>query len=309
MTQQTEASIWRALEVFQAICQCGGFSAAQDALSLSQSTVSNHVANLEEHFGYSLCLRGRKGFQLTERGKAVLESYLKLAVNIDDFKQEVQSLKNETRGILRVGILDHTLTENLFSTVNVISQFTSAAPGVELHLVQDIQFNLHNAIIDEKIDLGIGVHVTSSKLVKATVLYDEQHHLYCGAEHPFFEVPTGRLNQSMLEETDWVTNGYPPGAFSLLPFPVRKSSVIATNIESIAMTILAGNHVGYLPEHFAEQYEEQGLLKRIQPRKYSQLVDISIFLKAGRRQSAAMRLFREICIEQKTKRRKQRAKR
>lgn len=308
MTRHNEANIWRALEVFQTICLCGGFSAAQDALSLSQSTISNHIANLEQHFGYSLCVRGRKGFQLTERGKAVMKSYSKLAVSIDGFKEEVQNLKEETRGVLRVGILDHTLTENLFSTVNVIRQFTTAAPNVELHLVQDIQLNLHNALVDEKIDLGIGVHVSSSKLVNATVLYDELHHLCCGAEHPLFQLPSARLTQVILEEADWVTNGYPPGAFSLLPFPVRNSSVIATNIESIAVTILAGNHIGYLPEHFAERYEEQELLKRIQPRKYSQLADISIMFKAGRRQSAAMRLFRKICIEQKTRTLKQRTR-
>lgn len=305
MIRQTDASIWRALEVFQTICKCGGFSAAQDALALSQSTISNHVANLEEHLGYSLCLRGRKGFQLTERGKAVLESYSKLAVNITNFKEEVLELKNDTRGVLRVGILDHTITEDSFSTVNVIKRFSTEAPKVELRLLQNTQLNLHNAIVDEEIDLAISVHVSGSKLVKATRLYDELHHVYCGAEHPFFNLPARRLSQMVLEETDWVTNGHPPGAFSLLPFPVRKNSVVADNIESVAVTILAGRHVGYLPQHFAERYEKLELVKRVHPQKYSQVAEISVIFKAGRRQSAATRLFRETCIEQiaKTSRR------
>ena len=298
MTQRSEANIWRALEVFQTICQCGGFSAAQDVLSLSQSTVSNHVANLEQHFGYSLCVRGRKGFQLTERGKAMMKSYSKLELSIDSFNEEVHDLKNETHGILRVGILDHTLTENLFSTVNVIRQFTQAAPSAELHLVQDTQFNLHNAIVDEKIDLGVGVHVASSKLVRATVLYDELHHLYCGAEHPFFELPSSRLTQVTLEEADWVTNGYPHGIFSMQPFPNVKSSVIATNVESIAMTVLAGKHIGYLPSHYASKYESSSLLQRLLPSEFARETEISVISKTGRRQSYAMRQFQKICLEQ-----------
>lgn len=298
MNRQTDASIWRALEVFQTICNCGGFSAAQDALGLSQSTISNHVANLEEHLGYSLCLRGRKGFQLTERGKVVLESYANLAVNIASFKDEVHNLKNDTRGILRVGILDHTITESSFSTVNVIRRFSADAPRVELRLLQNTQLNLHNAIVDEEIDLGISVPVLGSKLVKSIRLYDELHHVYCGREHPFFDLPTRSLSQPVLEDTDWVSNGYPPGALSLLPFPVRNNSVVADNIESITLTILAGRHVGYLPEHFAERYEKQGLLKRLHPRKYSQVAEISLIYKAGRRQSAATRLFRETCIQE-----------
>ena len=298
MLTELSAADLRALSIFQTICRCGGFSGAQDVLGLSQSTISNHIAGFENRIGFSLCTRGRKGFQLTERGKSVLERYRKLAVNLDGFCNEINALRDESTGVLRVGTLDHLLTESRFSIVQLITDFTRQAPNVELRLTQDNQFELHTALVEEQLDLVIGTVVDNSKFVKATPLYDELHHLYCGKHHIFFDKAAGQLSQHDIETANWVTNGYPQGVFSMLPFPKVKSSVIASNIESIAMTILAGSHIGYLPEHFAEKYERQGLLKRLLPADFSQETDISLISKNGRRHSFAMRKFQQICLEQ-----------
>jgi len=298
MLKQLSAADLRALSIFQTICRSGGFAAAQDALDLNQSTISNHIAGFESRIGFTLCTRGRKGFQLTERGKVVLSLYEKLAVNLDSFCNDLQSLHDESSGVLRVGMLDHIMTEQRFSTVSLIAEFTRQAPNVELHLIENTQFNLHTALVEEQIDLVIGVVVSNSNFVKATKLYDELHHVYCGQGHPYFDRPSEALTERDLEIANWVTNGYPPGIFSMQPFPWVKSSVIANNIEMIAMTLMAGRHIAYLPAHFAEKFEAQGLLQKLMPETMSQDIEISIVAKAGRRQSAAMRKFQQICIEQ-----------
>ena len=298
MFTQLSAADLRALSIFRTICRCGGFTGAQDALDLNQSTISNHIAGLENRIGFSLCTRGRKGFQLTERGKSVLDMYQKLAINLDSFCHDINALQDESSGVLRIGTLDHMLTENRFSIVRLISDFTRESPNVELHLVQDSQFELHNALVEEQLDLVIGTVVDNSKFVKATRLYDELHNLYCGKHHPFFDKTADQISSHDIAAANWVTNGYPQGVFSMQPFPNVKSSVIATNIESIAMTILAGKHIGYLPAHYADKYEHQSLLKQLLPSEFSQDTAISVISKAGRRQSYAMRQFQKICLEQ-----------
>ena len=298
MFTQLSAADLRALSIFQTICRCGGFAGAQDALDLNQSTISNHIAGLENRIGFSLCTRGRKGFQLTERGKSVLDMYRKLSVNMDSFCHDINALQDESSGILRVGTLDHMLTEDRFSIVQLISDFTRQSPNVELHLIQDSQFELHNTLIEEQLDLVIGTVVENSKFVKATRLYDELHHIYCGQGHPFFDKTADQLSSHDIETADWVTNGYPHGIFSMQPFPNVKSSVIATNVESIAMTVLAGKHIGYLPAHYARKYESSSLLQRLLPSEFARETEISVISKTGRRQSYAMRQFQKICLEQ-----------
>ena len=297
MFTQLSAADLRAFSIFQTICRCGGFAGAQDALNLNQSTISNHIAGLENRIGFTLCTRGRKGFQLTERGKLVLDMYRKLSVNMDSFCHDINALQDESSGVLRVGTLDHMLTEDRFSIVKLLSDFTHQSPNVQLHLIQDSQFELHNALVEEQLDLVIGTAVDNSKFVKSTRLYDELNHLYCGQNHPFFDSKAGEISNHDIEAANWVTNGYPMGIFSMQPFPSVKSSVIATNVESIAMTVLAGKHIGYLPAHYAEKYEKASLLKRILPEAFSRETEISVISKAGRRQSHAMRQFLKICLE------------
>ena len=138
----------------------------------------------------------------------------------------------------------------------------------------------------------------NSKFVKSTRLYDELHNLYCGQDHPFFDKAPNDISTHEIATAYWVTNGYPQGIFSMQPFPNVKSSVIATNIESIAVTVLAGKHIGYLPAHYAGKYEKQALLRKLLPSEFSQETEISVIRKASRRQSYAMRQFQKVCLEQ-----------
>jgi len=62
---------WDLFRTFAAVIRCGGFTAAARGLRLSQSTISRHVALLEEDAGSPLFERTAP-VQLTERGTALL---------------------------------------------------------------------------------------------------------------------------------------------------------------------------------------------------------------------------------------------
>jgi len=42
-------------------------------------------------------------------------------------------------------------------------------------------------------------------------------------------------------------------------------TAVADNMEAVAMLVLSGRHLGYLPEHFAAPYVAQGLLTPLAP--------------------------------------------
>ena len=56
------------LRLFVSVVECGGFSAAQGELGLSQSSISQQMARLETRLGYRLCSRGKGGFQRHAQG-------------------------------------------------------------------------------------------------------------------------------------------------------------------------------------------------------------------------------------------------
>ena len=56
------------LRVFLSVVESGGFSKAQIALNVSQSTISTQMIDLETRLGMRLCRRGRSGFALQKKG-------------------------------------------------------------------------------------------------------------------------------------------------------------------------------------------------------------------------------------------------
>ncbi|MBP5397688.1 MAG: LysR family transcriptional regulator [Bacteroidales bacterium] len=61
------------LKIFAAVADCGGFSKAGEALGVSQSAVSQSIAQLEKHYGISLFDRSdRKHIRLTPKGEVLL---------------------------------------------------------------------------------------------------------------------------------------------------------------------------------------------------------------------------------------------
>ena len=49
----------RLLQIFKAVVECGGISAAELELNIGRSTVSRHLKELEERLALVLCRRGR----------------------------------------------------------------------------------------------------------------------------------------------------------------------------------------------------------------------------------------------------------
>lgn len=63
---------------------------------------------------------------------------------------------------------------------------------------------------------------------------------------------------------DWAWRSYP---LPDIPLPVENWRVTARadNMEAMAVLILSGHHLGFLPEHFARPMVEQGLLRALNP--------------------------------------------
>lgn len=82
----------RLLRIFSTVVKCGGFTAAQAELNMSQSNISMHIGSLEKRLGYRLCERGKGGFRLTAKGKRILDASQAMFDAIGLFRDEAQGL-------------------------------------------------------------------------------------------------------------------------------------------------------------------------------------------------------------------------
>ena len=63
----------RRMRVLREVAQRGSFSAAAEALSFTQSAVSQQIAALEREAGTTLVERGARGVRMTDAGRALVE--------------------------------------------------------------------------------------------------------------------------------------------------------------------------------------------------------------------------------------------
>jgi DNA-binding transcriptional LysR family regulator len=72
-----------AIKVFVAIADAGSLSAAGRRLGMPLTTVSRHLAALEEHLGVRLITRTTRGLALTEPGRNYLESSRRILAELE----------------------------------------------------------------------------------------------------------------------------------------------------------------------------------------------------------------------------------
>src|SRR4051794_24164560 len=124
----------RRLRVLSEVAARGSFSAAADALSLTQSAVSQHVAALERETGLTLVERGVRPVALTEAGYAAVRHAQGILARLHDAEQELAEIAGRRRGRLRFGSFPTALAT---LAPPALAAFRRRQPDVVLTMVDD----------------------------------------------------------------------------------------------------------------------------------------------------------------------------
>jgi DNA-binding transcriptional LysR family regulator len=246
----------RLLRVFRAVVRHKGFAAAQDELGLSPATISNHIARLEGRFGIRLCERGRKGFQLTPDGLRIHEAAESLLRSVENFTGIVGSVKGELSGAVHLGIVDAMYTNRDAPLHKAISAFAEAAPLVHLHVEVASPQELLQRLLDGRYGAVLTPITAQHPAVRAIPLFREEQQLYCGKHHALFRKRRS-LSLQQIKEHPYVGRSYMPGEAQAqdAAFDHRAST---SHMEAIAILIMSGRFLGYLPTHFARAFVTAG---------------------------------------------------
>lgn len=137
------------LLVFEAVAECGGFSAAAARLGVASAKVSLEVARLERSLGQALFHRTTRKVALTDAGAGLHEACQPLLQGLADALVQASSGKEELAGTLRIS-----------STVDHASQMLAPAlaefAGLHPHLAVDLRTSDRVVdLLDEGIHLAI----------------------------------------------------------------------------------------------------------------------------------------------------------
>jgi DNA-binding transcriptional LysR family regulator len=248
----------RLIRVFLAIVDAGGLSAAQTTLNVGQSTLSSQLATLETRLGFGLCQRGRGGFRLTAKGERFVQLARRLVHTLSDFSAEARNMDRQLVGTLAVGMIGQAPMNQNLRTGQAIARFRERDEAVRLSLLVRAPGELEQLLVGGQIQVAVGYFWHRVPTLDYTPLFVERQIAYCSPSHNLAP-RAGRVTPEELVDADWAWRSYPlPEA--RLSVPSQRVTGVADNMEAVTVLILSGQHLGYLPEHYAAPYVEAGLL-------------------------------------------------
>lgn len=134
-----------------AASQHGSFSAAADALHLTQSAVSMQVNALEKALGTSLFDRSHRPLHLTESGRIVIVKAREILRQYDGI-QDALAETQPYSGVFRLGAVPTTLTNILPRAVMLLTQ---REPRLTLNVVSGLSGALAEKVRKSEIDAAL----------------------------------------------------------------------------------------------------------------------------------------------------------
>lgn len=139
------------LEAFLVIVREGSFAAAAERLSLTQSTISARIHDLEDELGLVLFDRSKRQVQLTYQGRELVVYAERASDAFNDIKRKLSPAEGLS-GILRVGVIE-------LIAVSWLSELTSLVrsryPRVTLQFEVSLNPDLFSGLVNGDIDIAL----------------------------------------------------------------------------------------------------------------------------------------------------------
>lgn len=196
--QRTRAFDLRQLECFCAVARTGSFTRAAEELGISQPSLSEQIAKLEQGMGAPLFERLSRRVELTPPGEAILDKARALIEEAAALPDYLERAREAVAGPLRVAAIPTILP---YFLAPVLSEFSERFPEVALHVREGTTSELVEHVLGGMIDAAlVSLPVESSGLVMKE-LFREPLFLAVPNGHPLAEggpVPLRRASRERL---------------------------------------------------------------------------------------------------------------
>jgi DNA-binding transcriptional LysR family regulator len=149
----------RQIEHFLAVVEEGSFTRAAARLFMVQSSLSASLLSLERELGTDLFIRGRRGAELTDAGRAFLEPARGILLGADRARDAVAEVKGLLRGSVRIAAVAMPRGADVGETIR---HFQDEHPGVDVHVVPVSAREMIELVADGQVDFAVTPRVHSA---------------------------------------------------------------------------------------------------------------------------------------------------
>lgn len=210
---------------------------------------------------------------------------------LESFRTEVNGLHQHLRGELNIGLTDNLVTVPHMRITHALARLKERGPDVRIQIRMTPPSEVEQGVLDGSLHVGVVPQAGALSGLEYQALYNERSLLYCAVGHPLFYVDDRELEDDRLNAQEAIAPTFrlPPEAQA--HYQALNCTASASDREGMAFLLLTGRYIGYLPDHYASAWVQQGRLRALKADSRSYEVSLAAVTRKGRRPHLVLESF------------------
>ncbi len=287
----------RTVELFCDVASCRSFSKAAEVNGISQSSVSQSVAQLEKRLGVELIDRTQRPLGLTAAGQHYFEGCRPLIDQCRSLEDSLQEFAKKVAGRLRVAAI---YSVGLSEMEHYVSQFAERFPDVELRVDYLHPEEVYDRVSSDMADVGLVSFPRDSGDFACISWQEQRMVVVVPPSHPFAKRGGSSITVAELDGQNFVALTHDLRVRKEIDKWLRQRKVSVNvacefdNIDAVRRAVEDGMGVALLPSPTVDRSVETGTLVRFELADADWFRPLGLIHKRSRRLSTAADRFIEL---------------
>jgi len=187
------------LKLFIHIAESGSITAGAQLAHLALPSASARVRGMEEALDVPLLRRGRRGAELTEAGRTLLQHARIILRQVEDMQADLAHFATGLKGQVRLLCNTSAITEFL---PDALAAFLAAHPQLSINLEERLSREIVQAVTDGAADIGIISDAVDQGALQTIPFRDDPLVLAMARSHPLARALGARRRVAFADALD-----------------------------------------------------------------------------------------------------------
>lgn len=283
------------MKIFCDVVDLNSFVKAGRKNLLSQSAVSQQLAQLESAHKCQLLDRKRKPFRLTTAGELLYNAAKDVLETLENFDSRMDSLRKAASSRINIAAI---YSIGMHSLPPYVKTFIAQYPDINVHVEYLTSREIYELVLRETIDIGLVAAPSKHRHLQVYHFTDEPLVLICSPEHPLANKSKISIQQLRRQNFIGFEEGIPTRTLIdaiLSRYKVRVHKVMEfDNIETVKRAVEIDAGISILPQTAVYQELANGTLNAISFSNENFVRTTGIIIRKGRTLSRPAGYFLEL---------------
>ncbi len=283
------------LKIFCDLAELKSFSRTAEKYLLSQSAVSQQLAQMELFNKCQLINRKKRPIELTRAGRMFYQAAKDILERYEQFGNELNALKRSSASRINVAAI---YSIGMHTLPDYVKKFMVSYPDVNVHIEYFSAARIYELVLSGDVDIGLVAVPKRDKRLDVYDFQDEPLVLACSPKHPLAYESKIDIHRLQFERYIAFDKSVPTRAWTdsiLERYNVAVRPVMEfDNIETIKRAVEINSGISILPKTALLQEIGGGTIKAIRFSNETFIRPTGIILRKGKILSQAGRYFIEL---------------